>query len=69
MVGNIDKDGLREALGISPEYRILLVLALGKPKEEIIIEDMGDDEKPRQWWDEKRVRHVSRRSLDDIIIG
>ncbi len=69
MVGNIDRDGLRKALKIPSYYDILLVLALGKPNEEMIIEDVGPDGNTQQWWDENRVRHVRKRVLDDIIVG
>jgi len=68
MVGNIDKDGLRKALDIPAHFDILLVLALGKPKEEMVIETVGADGSLQQWWDNKRSRHVLKRPLDDIIV-
>jgi nitroreductase len=68
MVGMVDRNELREALKIPSYYEILLVLALGKPKEEMIIEDVGPDGDTQQWWDEDRVRHVRKRVLDDIIV-
>jgi len=68
MVGNIDKTGLRKALSIPEHLEIQLVLALGKPKEEMIIETIGEDGDLQQWWDDKRARHVIKRSLDDLII-
>lgn len=67
MVGNINRNRLREALKIPPYYEILLVLALGKPKE-MIIETVGSDGNTQQWWDANRVRHVRKRPLDDIIV-
>ena len=69
MVGNIDKDGLRKALDIPADFEILLVLALGKPNEEMVIETVGQDGNTRQRWDEGGVRYVLKRSLDDIIVG
>ncbi len=69
MVGNINRDGLRKALEIPAHYEILLVLALGKPKEKVVIETVGEDGNTQQRWDEKRVRHVLKRPLDDIIVG
>jgi nitroreductase len=68
MVGNVNRDGLRTSLKIPPHYDILLVLALGKPKEEVVIETVGPDGSTQQWWDDKRVRHVLKRPLDDIIV-
>lgn len=68
MVGDINRDGLRKALEIPAHFEILLVLALGKPREEMVIETVGADGSTRQWWDEKRARHVLKRPLDDIIV-
>ena len=69
MVGNINRDGLRKALQIPSHFEILLVLALGKPKEKMVIETVGKDGNTQQWWDDERVRHVYKRALDDIIVG
>ena len=69
MVGNINRDGIRKALQIPSHFEILLVLALGKPKEKMIIETVGEDGNTQQWWDDERVRHVLKRPLDDIIVG
>ena len=68
MVGDINRDGLRKALEIPAHFEILLVLALGKPREEMVIETVGADGSTQQWWDEKRARHVLKRPLDDIIV-
>ncbi|HXZ29755.1 MAG TPA: nitroreductase family protein [Dehalococcoidia bacterium] len=69
MIANIDRPGLRGALEIPPRYEILLVLALGKPKEKVVIETVGPDGNTKYWRDGKGVRHVPKRPLDEIIIG
>jgi len=69
MVGNVLRDDLRKALNIPSHLEILLVIALGKPKEEMIIEEIGEDGFMQQWWDEKRARHLYKRALDDLIVG
>jgi nitroreductase len=68
MIGSIKKTNLRNALDISDRFDILLVLAIGKPKEEIVIEDVGPDDNIRYWRDEQRIHHVPKRSARDIII-
>jgi nitroreductase len=69
MIANIDRQGLRKALEIPPRYEILLVLALGKPKEKVVIETIGSDGDTKYWRDSKDVHHVPKRPLDEIIIG
>ena len=69
MIANVDREGLRGALEIPRRYEILLVLALGKPKEKVVIETVGPGGDTKYWRDSRGVHHVPKRSLDDIIIG
>ena len=39
MIAALDRDGLRAALGVAPHLEILIVVALGKPAETVVIED------------------------------
>lgn len=68
IVGSIDRSGLREALKIPERFEILLVLALGKPKEKVIIEDVGSAGDIKYWRDGKGVHHVPKRPLDEVIL-
>lgn len=68
MIGSIKKNPLRETLSIPGQYEILLVLALGKPKEEVVIEEMKEDGDIKYWRDEQGIHHVPKRSLEEIII-
>jgi nitroreductase len=68
MMGAINQDGLRQVLQIPERYAILLVIALGKPNEEVVLETVGDDGQTNYWRDKKDVHHVPKRSLDSIII-
>ena len=69
MIGSIDRPALRAALSIPERYEIMLVLALGRPRETVVLEDTGIDGDTKYWRDPKGVHHVPKRSLDDIIIG
>jgi nitroreductase len=69
IIASIEREGLRKALEIPPRYEILLVLALGRPKETVVIETVGDSGDIKYWRDGKGVHHVPKRLLDDIIIG
>ena len=69
MLAAIQRDGLRKALNIPPRYEILLAIALGKPKETVVLETVGPDGNTTYWRDKDSVHHVPKRPLDDIIIG
>ena len=69
MIASIDRDGLRQALKIPPRFDILLVLALGKPREKVVIETMKPDGDFKYWRDNRGAHHVPKRKLDDIILG
>jgi len=69
MIASIKKDMLRDALKIPSRYEILLALALGKPKEKVVIEPVKPDGDTKYWRDNDNVHHVPKRALDDIIIG
>jgi nitroreductase len=69
MIGSIQRPELSEALDIPSHFEILLVLALGKPKEAVVIEALGEDGDFRYWRDEQDVHHVPKRNLDEIILG
>jgi nitroreductase len=69
IIVSIDKDNLRQALEIPLLYEVLLVLALGKPKEKVVIEEVGTSDDIKYWRDSNNVHHVPKRRLDDIIVG
>ena len=69
IIGSVQRAGLRKALDIPSHYEILLVVALGKPKEKAVLETVGPSGDIKYWRDAEGVHHVPKRSLDDIIIG
>jgi nitroreductase len=69
IIASIKKDALRAALDIHSRYDILLVLALGKPQETVVVDPVGPDGDIKYWRDEQGVHHVPKRALDDIIVG
>ncbi|MGD9109471.1 MAG: nitroreductase family protein [Phycisphaerales bacterium] len=66
MIGTVKKE-LAEKLSIPQQYQILLVIALGKPKEQVVIETSKDGD-IKYWRDSGGVHHVPKRPLDEIII-
>jgi nitroreductase len=68
MIGSIEKDELRDVLDIPEQYEILLVLALGKPAEKVVLEDVGADGSYRYYRDDADVHHVPKRTLQELIV-
>lgn len=68
IISNVQRSKLKESLNLSERYTIHLVLALGKPKEQVVIEEINPDEDIRYWRDDNQVHHVPKRKLQDILI-
>lgn len=64
--GSIKREQLAAAINIAPEFEILLVIALGKPVEKVVIEEAKADIK--YWRDAVGTHHVPKRALDEIIL-
>jgi len=69
MIGLVHREQLRAALEIPDRYEILLVLALGQPKEQAVVDDLGPDGNVKYWRDTADVHHVPKRPLKDLILG
>lgn len=68
IIASINKKALKEALSIPERYEIMLVIALGKPLEKVVLEAIGPDGEIRYWRDKDGTHHVPKRRLEDIII-
>ena len=69
MLASAKRDDLRNNLSIPEQYDILLVLALGKPGEKVVLETLEPGQPFTYWRDSESAHHVPKRRLDDIIIG
>ncbi len=69
IIASVRRKNLTEIFGIPSQYEILFVIALGKPKERVVIETMDDSGDVTYWRDGDGIHHVPKRSLEDIIIG
>ena len=68
MIGSFKPDALRTVLNLPESLTIVLVIALGKPKEEVVIDPIMDGD-VKYWRDEHQVHHVPKRSLEELIIA
>jgi hypothetical protein len=55
-------------LKLEPHHEIVLVLALGKPRETVVLDTVAADGSIKYWRDERHVHHVPKRPLKDLII-
>jgi len=68
MMAAIQREKLRKKLAIPSGYGIELVVALGKPKENVVIDTAPPSGDTTYWRDGDGVHHVPKRSLETIII-
>ncbi len=64
----VNRNRLREIFNLPEQFEIIQVLALGKPKETVVLDEMKEGN-VKYWRDENLVHHVPKRGLDEIIIG
>jgi len=68
IAAKIQRRKLREALDLPTRYEILLVVAIGKPGEEIIIEHQEPGKDAYGWHDDQGNYHLPKRGLDSVIL-
>jgi nitroreductase len=68
MIGSFDEELICEAFKIKEQYELQLVIAVGKPNQNIIIDEIKEDGDIKYWVDKEGNHHVPKRKLEDIII-
>jgi nitroreductase len=68
IIGSIDRPKLRETLGLSSRYEILIAIALGTPAERVVLEQVSGGN-IRYWRDGHGALHVPKRGLRDILVN
>lgn len=67
IIGSIKREELGDELSLPDKFDLLLIIALGKPVEKVIIEDLKDSD-VKYWRDKEKNHHVPKRSLKELII-
>lgn len=67
IIHSVNRNRLREILKLSDQYDIIQVVALGKPNETVVLDEIKEDDF-KYWRDENQIHHVPKRSLEEIII-
>lgn len=68
MFGSTRKKQLREILGLAANLEIVLVVCLGKPVENVVLEELEPGQATKYYRDEDQTHHVPKRSLGEVLI-
>ncbi len=68
MLGSFDGAKIKAELGLCDNIEVVLCVALGKPGEKIVLEEMEKDASVMYFRDSENTHHVPKRRLEDIII-
>jgi nitroreductase len=66
IIGSVNKAKVSKILNLPDHLEVLWVLALGKPAETVVIEDMKDNN-VKYWRDENQIHHVPKRKPEELI--
>ena len=67
IIASVKRETLAKILELPDNLEIINVIALGKPKEHIVIDPIENNEY-RYWREENKTHHVPKRSLEEIVI-
>jgi nitroreductase len=68
ILGSVKKPQLAWALHLPGHLEILYCVALGKPKETVVIEPVGAEGDIKYWREPDGTHHVPKRGLDEVIV-
>ena len=68
ILASIDREGLTRKLNLPTYLDILLVLALGKPNETVVLEEGKSPDQVPYWRDSAGVHHVPKRPLEELLV-
>lgn len=68
MIGNYNRKEVIETLNLPENIVPMLIVAFGKPDEEIVLTEIEEGESIKYYRDENDVHYVPKRKLEDIVI-
>lgn len=68
MIGNFSPERIAEALALPAHLVPMLIVAFGKPDEEIVLTEVGEGESLNYYRDGNDVHYVPKRRLEDILL-
>ena len=68
IIPSFDRDGVNNHFGIPSLFLPLLVIALGKPAETVVIEQMSEDDPVGSRTDANGIRRIPKRVPEDVVL-
>ena len=68
ILASVNRRELVRIFSVPERYEVIQVIALGKPAETVVLEDMKDGDF-KYWRDENQVHHVPKRALDELLLN
>lgn len=68
IIASVKREKLSEILHLPDYLKIIQVIALGKPAEKVVIEDIKNDD-VKYWRDGDGVHHVPKRGVEELVWG
>ncbi len=69
MIGNFNADQVKDLLKLNDNIKPMLVIALGKPDENIVITDIKEDGSTKYYRDDSNVHYVPKRSKEELLLN
>ncbi len=69
VIAAIDKVKIRHIFNIEKKYKILQIISLGKPKENVILTELKINGNYKYYRDEENNHYVPKRALKDIVLN
>lgn len=69
MIGNFHAGEVKGALSLADNLAPLLIVAVGKPAEKVVLTEIEKGEPTAYYRDENDVHYVPKRKLSDILLN
>lgn len=68
MIGNFNAGEVKQTLELAEHLAPVLIVAVGKPAERIVLTEVGTEDSVDYYRDENDVHYVPKRRLEDVVI-
>jgi nitroreductase len=68
MLGSLQRDRIKQVLNLPAEYHVNLVIALGRPAEQVVIEEVPSGADLKYYRTPDQVHHVPKLRLKDVLV-